>query len=190
MDLSGEHETSKGDKVELLERGAEAFVVVAHAPESAEPSKAAFDDPAARQENETGLPFWLFNYLPVNVVHGGVFRLFARIALVHEADLNRLPGHFLHPAAQVDDLCPLLFVGRRDDDAQQVAQGVDGDVGLAAFALFGPVVAGPVPALGHALQRPAVEHDSRGRRGSSQQLGKHQKVWGTARATVEDHNWS
>lgn len=92
-----------------------------------------------------------------------VLGFFACIALVHEAHLPGLAGHFLPRAAQLAHLRLRLLVGRGDNDAQEVAQGIDGDRGLAALALFGPIVAGAVLAFGRALQYTPVEHNGRGR---------------------------
>jgi hypothetical protein len=51
-----------------------------------------------------------------------------------------------------------------------MAQGVDGEVGLAALAPFGPVPAGAVPAFGRALEGAAVQHHGAG--GGSAALAK------------------
>jgi hypothetical protein len=60
------------------------------------------------------------------------FSFLARIALVVKADLDRLARDFLYPLAAFAHLGPLLFVSWRDDHAQQVPSGIDGNVGLAA----------------------------------------------------------
>ena len=147
---------AKTTKWSCCKVAAQAFVVAGQAAEAAAPGEAAFDDPAPGQQHEAGLAFGLFNNLQVNVMHSRrVFGFFARVALVAKAHLHGLARDFLHPLAEFAHLRPLLLVGRGDDHAQQLAQRVDGDVGLAALAPFGPVVAGPVPALGRALQASA-----------------------------------
>lgn len=90
-----------------------------------------------------------------------VFGFLARIALVPEAYLHGLAGYLLYLAAPFPDLRALLLIGRGDDDAQQLAQRVDGNMGLAALAFFSPVIARPVSAFGRALQRAPVEYNGR-----------------------------
>jgi len=48
-------------------------------------------------------------------------RVFARVALVPKANFTRLARHFLYLSAERPYLRSVLFVGRCNDHAQQVA---------------------------------------------------------------------
>ena len=150
--------------MQLLQGGTQALIVAAQSAETAEPSETAPDHPAAGQQHKAGLVRGLLNHLQVNIVNRRrIFGFLARIALVRKAHRHGLAGNFLHLPTQLAHLRLLLLVGRGDDHAQQLAQRIDGDVGLAALAPLGPIPAGAVPAFGRALQRAPVEHN--GRRG-------------------------
>jgi hypothetical protein len=63
-------------------------------------------------------------------------------------------------------LGPIVFISRGDPQGQQVAQGIDGHMGVTAPAPLGPVVTGPPAALAGALQGARVEHHRAGLRGA------------------------
>ena len=70
-----------------------------------------------------------------------VLGFFARVPLVNKAYLHGLTRDFLHALAEFPHLVALLLVGRGDDHAQQLTQGINGDVGLAALTPLAPVIA-------------------------------------------------
>lgn len=55
--------------------------------------------------------------------------LVARVALVHEGDFDRVTSRFLDLFGQCSDLCSILLVGRGNQDRQQLAQGIDSQMG-------------------------------------------------------------
>ena len=73
-----------------------------------------------------------------------------------------LASGLLDRLRQDTDLGPILFVGRRDMQGQEVSKGIDCQVELRSFLPLVPVVAGARPALGGALQGLTVEDGCRG----------------------------
>lgn len=88
----------------------------------------------------------------------------AGVALVAVGQRDRLPGRFLHGGGPFCDLRPVLRVGRGDVQCEEVPEGIDGEIDLAALAPFGPVPTGPIAAFGRALQGAAVEDHGAGLR--------------------------
>jgi hypothetical protein len=70
----------------------------------------------------------------------------------------------LHFLGQGIDLAPLLLVGRRDAESQQMAQGIDSQMDFGAAPAFGTVIARSRAAFGRRWQGPAVENCRRGLR--------------------------
>ncbi len=79
---------------------------------------------------------------------GRLDRLVARVALVNESDLDHLARRRLHLSGQFLNLGPILRVGQRDEQGQQMSQRIYRDVDLAAVLPLGAVVGSPLPAFG------------------------------------------
>jgi hypothetical protein len=61
------------------------------------PAKAAFDDPAARQQYKAAFGFSMFDHQQVNSMPGGlVCRIIAGIALIDEGGLHGIAGYLLN----------------------------------------------------------------------------------------------
>src|SRR5207253_3806167 len=63
----------------------------------------------------------------------------AGVALIDEGDLHGATGDLLNFGGQLGDLGPLLFVGRRDRQGQQISQRIHGHMHLRTLLLLGPV---------------------------------------------------
>jgi site-specific DNA recombinase len=127
--------------------------------------------PASRQEDEALLGLGVLDHLQADAapprLAGG--RL-AGVPLIRERHFHRAAGDLLKPRGQLRHLRPLLFVGRRDLQRQQLPQRIHGDMHLRAVPLLGPVVARAAAALGRRLRGAAIED---GRRGLGPALAHH-----------------
>lgn len=81
----------------------------------------------------------------------------AGVALIDIGQLDGAAGHLLHLFCERSDLGSVALVRSPDLQRQQVAQGVDRDVDLRAFAPFSFLVASPRSRLRGRLQRAAVK---------------------------------
>ena len=86
----------------------------------------------------------------------------AGVALIDIGQPDGAAGHLLHLFCERSDLGSVALVRSRDLQHQQVAQGVDRDLDLRAFAPFGSIVASPRSRLRGRLQRAAVKTDRGG----------------------------
>jgi hypothetical protein len=82
---------------------------------------------------------------------------FARVALVDKRTFNRFASRLLHFFSQLGHLGSLLFIGRCDEQRQQVAKGIDGDMNLTAFPTFMAVKTGSRAAFRSGLQRTGIK---------------------------------
>jgi hypothetical protein len=83
--------------------------------------------------------------------------LIASIALIHKCDVARSACHVLPLGRQLSDLSPILGVGGGDMQGEQMVQGIDGHMYLAAPFTFSPVIPRTGAALRCRLQRPALQ---------------------------------
>jgi hypothetical protein len=144
-----EFETGEGDEVEAGQDGETTFVVADEAAKAGLPGEGPLHHPAARQEDEAPLGLRQFDDLEVYAVGRGVggWRR-PGIPLVSEGDLDRVSGRLLDSLGEIRDLCPILSIGRRGGQGQQVPKGVHRHVDLATLATFGSIVPTVRPALG------------------------------------------
>ena len=99
-----------------------------------------------------------FDDLPFDAVRaGGLGRLLTGVALVYIGQIDAVPGGGLHGLGQPPDLGAIVRIGGRDVQRQEVAQGVDGQMDLRPLFALGPIIAGPLAALGCRAQGPTVE---------------------------------
>jgi hypothetical protein len=68
--------------------------------------------------------------------------------LIDEGDLDARARGRLHGFGQLADLSPVIGIGWRDVQRQEVAERVHRHVQLRALLALGSVVAGPLAALG------------------------------------------
>ena len=115
-----EKEGGEGEPMEGSEGLREAFVVAGEAAEAGCPGKGAFDDPAAREEDETAFGFGEFDHVEADGVGGGGARgSFASVALIHVGQLHGLSGGRLDCLGQCADLGAFLLVGGRTVSASK-----------------------------------------------------------------------
>ena len=138
------------------------FVVPNESPEARLPGEGAFGDPAPGQEDEAMFGVGKLDHMQFNALGSGDFgRDIAGIALVDVDQFDVLAGRVLDGLSQRLNLGAILFVGRGDLQRQQLAQGVDGQMELAALLPFVPVVPGSVSTLGCALHGLTIEDGGR-----------------------------
>lgn len=97
------------------------FLITGQPPEAAQPAKVAFDHPPARQQHKAPLDVGQLDDLQRDAVVG------CRL-------LGGLAGRRLDSRRQLGDLRPVLGVGGRDVQCQQLAQRIDRQMDLAALA--------------------------------------------------------
>jgi hypothetical protein len=95
---------------------------------------------------------------PNPVGGGGSRRLVPGIALVDVAERHVLARDRLHRLRQLGDLRPVLCVGGRDVQLEQMPQRVDGRMDLRALPPFRVVITGARSRGGRRLERAAVEN--------------------------------
>ena len=86
------------------------------------------------------------------------------IAPVDIGQVDAGPGGGLDGLRQAIGLGAIVREGGRDMQRQEMAQGVDGEVGLRTLLAVGPIVPGPLAAFERRVQGPAVQ-DGRTRLG-------------------------
>ena len=87
--------------------------------------------------------------------------LLARVALIHKGYFYRRSRCFLSLLGQESDLSAILFVCWRHLQRQQMPQGIDSQMHLAAFAPFGFIETRSMPTFRNRLQVAAVQDDGR-----------------------------
>ena len=183
-----QHETTEGDEMQAFDRLRQPLVVADQAPEAALPGAGALGHPTMRQEDETLLGFLQLDHMEFEAMLGGSLRHhLAGVPLIDIPQLDVLASGLLDRLRQDTDLGPILFVGWRDMQGQEVSKGIDCQVELRSFLPLVPVVAGARPALGAALQgllsKMAAESwglrpwASRNRRRKSSTMAAKQPAW-------------
>lgn len=110
------------------------------------PGDAALTHPVLRQRNNAPRGHRQRDHLQVTAVGsrlGG--RLRTRVALVDEGHLHRVVSYLLHAVGQRRHLYPVVFVGERDYNRQQLPQRSHGQVHRRAFPPAVPIVASVSP---------------------------------------------
>jgi hypothetical protein len=132
----------------------QSFVVPRQRAKPGRPGETPLHHPAARQQHEPSLRLRVLHHLQPHRLRLRLLRrVLPGIALVHEVYVDVVPRRLLHRSDQLADLSVILFLGCRYLQSQQMAQRVHSQVHLGALALLGPVVAGPLAALGGGLDR-------------------------------------
>ncbi len=154
------HQTRESDEVERRKCLRQPLVVTGEAAEAARPGEGALHHPAPGQEHGAALGRRKPHDLQRNSALGGRGRrVRSGVRLVDVGQLDRLARGLLDRRRQGRDLIAVLGVRRGDAQRQQVAEGVHGEVDLAALALLVPVGPAAAAALRGALHRAAVEDD-------------------------------
>ena len=158
-----EHKTSKGDQMQASHRCRKPLIVTGQASKPCDPGKGAFDDPAARQQHKAMFGLGEFDDFQLDSMRFGLLsRGVTGRALINEDQFHRLTSCLLHAACQLTHVGAVLLIGRRDQQGQQMAQRINGDMYLAAFAALGPVVAGMSATFRCGLQHAAVKNGDAG----------------------------
>jgi len=149
--------------VKSFQNLSQALLVSCQPPEPAHPPEVPFDHPAAWQQDEPTLHLGQLDDLQHNpVVRRHLPWSVASITLVHVGQRHGFARGLLDRRRQLGDVCPILFVGWRDVQGQQLTEGVDRKMDLAPLAAFGPVPARPRPAFWRALEGPAIQNHRAG----------------------------
>ena len=106
-------------------------------------------------------PFPLCSNQPHSLAGGLRRRFFSSVTLINKSYLDVLARHLLHLMHQVSHLCPLLLVGRRHFQGQEMAEGVDHRMHFGSFFALVSIVARAVATLGRGLQSASVQDDRR-----------------------------
>lgn len=139
-----DHQHSKGQEMQSGQCLRQSFIVARQTSEARRPPEGALDHPPTRQQHKALLCFREFDdFQPDAVRVGCLSGSLACIALINEGHFDRFADDLLNLFSQFADLCAVLLVGGRDEQSQQVAQRVNGNVGFAALAPFRPIVLRP-----------------------------------------------
>jgi len=102
------------------------FVVAGEPAESGHPAEAPFHSSPARQQDEAALSLGVRGDFEADAVGRGVSgRLSAGVPLIDEGERDGLAGDLLDGLGERGNLDPILLVGRRDVQGEQVAERVD-----------------------------------------------------------------
>lgn len=157
-----EYKHGEGDDMQTSQGFGQSFVVSRQPAEAVELSKAAFNHPAARQQNEALFHLRQSDDLKLDAFVEYILRRFlAGVSLIGERHLDRASG-LLNLTRQFPDLCALLLVGRPHIHGKQLPQGTKRHMYLAAAFAFVAVVTSARPTLAGRLQRASVENDRAG----------------------------
>src|SRR6266568_5310259 len=158
-----QHEHSKRQQVKTCQCLRQAFIVASQTTKARHPSKAALHDPSAWQQDEPTLGLGQFDHFQAHALFlGSLCWLITGVSLIHESQLHAVSCYLLHGGSQLAHLSPILLIGRRDMQRQQMPQGIDSQMNFAAFAPLGSIVASAMPTFGTRLQRPTIKNGCRG----------------------------
>ena len=128
--------------MKALQNIGQPLLIAGQPPKAAHPADLPFDHPAAWQQHEAARDVRQFDDLQRDA--GGRGRLprgLAGVPLVDVGQGDRFAGRRLDRRRQLGDLRPVLGVGGRDVQREQLAQRVDGEVDLTARAARGAIPA-------------------------------------------------
>lgn len=153
---SGQHQAGKSDKVEAGQRGRQPLVISGQPSEAGGPGKRSFPHPAAGQEHEAPFGLGQFDHFELHPEgSGGRCRVLARVALVNVSQFHRFTCDRPDGLDQFAHLDPVVPVGGRHAQGQQMPQGVHRHVHFSAPVASGPVVV-DARAAGQPRQRAQV----------------------------------
>jgi hypothetical protein len=157
-----EQETDEGQEMQRSQSRGEALIVARESAEACGPGKVALHHPASREEDEAPLGLGQLDHCQLDaVLCGRLSRLWAGVALIDVRQLHMLARHLLYGAGQLLDLRPLLFIGRRHQQRQEMAQGIDRDMDLRPLSALVPIVASTRAALRGRLDRARIQDGGR-----------------------------
>lgn len=145
------HEKSKSQEVQAFDRRGQAFVVARQTAEAGHPANGA-----EAGQSPSGLR-QLDDFQAKTLCSGLLLGIVTGVALVNKGHLNRSAGDSLNLLSQLAYLSTVLFVGGRDLQCQQMAQGIHRHMRLAGFAAFGSVIGRAGTTFRARLQRATVE---------------------------------
>ncbi len=156
------HEYSESQQMKTRQRLWPALIVTSQTTKTSRPSKTALHDPSARQQDKAAFGLWQFDDLQTySVCLGRLCRLITRVSLIDERHLDMRARDFLDSRSQSAYLSPILLIGRRDQQGQQVAQRIHCRMHFAALAPLGSIVARSMSAFRARLQRSTVKNGGR-----------------------------
>ena len=158
-----QHQRTEGNQMQADDRFGQTFVVPHQPSEAGLPGEGPFGDPTTGQEDEAMFGVRQLDHMQFDARGGRrLGRHLAGIPLVDVDQFDVFAGGVLDSLGERLDLGPILFVGRGDDQRQQLAQGIDRQMQLGPLLPFVPVVARAVSALGRALDGLTIEDGGRG----------------------------
>jgi hypothetical protein len=160
------HEDGKGLEMQTRQRPKQALIVTNEATKMSQPAETAFNNPAAREKDKA---LFRLRQLDDHQANAVLFRVlsrdFACITLVDKSDLNRVTCCFLNLLGQLSHLSTVLVIGGRHVQGQQMTEGINRPMGLAAFAplsgLDCSVRLSKIAALGCSLRSSANRNSTR-----------------------------
>src|SRR5215467_1185042 len=157
------HQTRKRDQMKTSQSGRKPLIITDQPSKTGGPRERAFHDPASGQQDKPTLGFWQLDDLQADALFGSSLdRCRTGVALIDEGDLNGFASRFLHRLCQLTHLGTILSIGWRDQQTEQMPQGIHRNMDLAAFAALGPIVACPMATFRRRLQRSAIQNGRAG----------------------------
>jgi hypothetical protein len=157
------HENCKSQKVQSSQSFGKALIVTSKTTKTGYPAETAFNDSTARQKDKPLLRLWKLDDNQVNTML--LIRLnreVTRIALVNKSHLDMVASNLLNLLRQLLDLSAVLLISGSHVQGQQIAEGIDCQMRLAAFASLRPVVSCSLTAFRTGLQGSTVKDGNTG----------------------------
>src|SRR2546430_2502617 len=115
MNEFSQHQDSKSQEMQALERIGQAFIITGQAAKTSHPAKGTLDDPTTRQQDKALLGIRQLDHDQLNaLLSGGLFRVVTGIALVNEGHFDALVGDVLDLLSHFRDLGTVLFTSWSD----------------------------------------------------------------------------
>src|SRR5215210_7457789 len=158
-----EHESEESQPVKASQRGGQSFIVSGKSPETSSPGKGTLDHPSSWQKNKSPFGFLEFDYYQSDSLPGCfIGRFFTGVTLIDKSRLHALASNLLHVFDQIADLRPLLLVGWRDFQSQEMAQSIHRHMHFGTLPALVSIVASPASAFRGGLQRASIRITAEG----------------------------
>jgi hypothetical protein len=139
FDKTREHQHGKRQQVQPSQRLWQSLIVACQTAKSCRPSETALHHPAPWQQHKAFLRLWQFHHFQADAVLlrrlcGGL----ARLALINKRHFDYFSDGLLHRLGQLRYLLAILLISRRDDQRQQVSEGIDSNYVLLPLRRLAP----------------------------------------------------
>ncbi len=157
------YQASKNDQMQPCHNGGKSLIVVGKAPKMCHSGKRTFHHSALWLQDKTALRLGKFHDFQAKAIGLGSFSCcIASIALIDRRPFDRLTSDLLHALSQRAHLRPVLLVGRRHKQGQQMSQRIDSHIDLAALVALSPIKTRMAATFGRRLQNLAIENSCAG----------------------------